>query len=135
MADFLLAYKDTAANEGGYVNDPNDSGGITYCGITKKWFPHWAGWAKLNTYMPLKKGQIIKDAEIENLVVQFYKENFWDKIKGDHINNQDSAANIYDFAVNAGVKRAVILAQNALEIEETGVMDDVTLHAINNKNI
>lgn len=30
--------------EGGYVNDPDDQGGETYCGIARKHHPGWPGW-------------------------------------------------------------------------------------------
>ena len=36
MADFRLAYKKIEAAEGGYVNDPDDKGGETYKGISRK---------------------------------------------------------------------------------------------------
>jgi lysozyme family protein len=132
MADFLTAYKITAKNEGGYANVEGDRGGETYCGITRPNFPKWAGWVKVDAYKPLKNGQIVNDATLEDLVHSFYKQNFWDKVKGDDIINQESANGIYDFAVNAGYRKAIILAQRALQIKETGVMDSTTLDTINN---
>ena len=31
----------TLETEGGYVNDPSDSGGETYCGIARNSNPNW----------------------------------------------------------------------------------------------
>ncbi len=104
MADFKIAYKLTAANEGGYSNVSGDNGGETYCGITRKNFPNWHGWEILR-YYTMKHGQVLPELNI--LVEDFYKENFWDEIKGDNIESQELANQAYDFAVNAGVGAAL----------------------------
>lgn len=62
-----------------------------------------------------------------------YKRNYWDKIKGDELNNQQEANSIYDSAVNMGPGTAIKLAQKALNLPTTGVMDIVTLNKLNNK--
>ena len=48
MADFRLAYKKIEAAEGGYVNDPDDKGGETYKGISRKANPDWDGWISID---------------------------------------------------------------------------------------
>lgn len=132
MGEFLPAYKKTGGFEGGYVNDPTDRGGETYCGISRKFHPSWEGWLKLKSFMPMKKGQIIHDSEIEGLVKSFYKREFWDRIKGDQIDDQEFAEKLYDRAVNFGVKEAIRQTQKALNMEETGSFSDELLTAINN---
>ena len=50
---------------------------------------------------------------------------------GDQIMNQMVADNIYDFAVNSGVGRAVRYAQRIVGAVEDGVMGPKTIKAIN----
>lgn len=44
MADFNKAHLEVMGNEGGYANNPADSGGETYKGIARKFHPAWPGW-------------------------------------------------------------------------------------------
>jgi lysozyme family protein len=50
---------------------------------------------------------------------------------GDEFINQLSADNVYDFAVNSGVSRAVKYAQRIVGAVEDGVMGAKTIRAIN----
>jgi lysozyme family protein len=110
MADFKKAWDITGKNEGGLVNYPADHGGYTYCGITQKNFPDWLGWQIVTKY-PFHEGAVYP--ELVPLVMQFYKENFWDKVGGDGIADQDLANQVFDFAVNAGVGEALKLLKQS----------------------
>jgi len=44
MANFETALMSTLKREGGFVNDPADSGGMTYRGISRKSNKRWVGW-------------------------------------------------------------------------------------------
>ena len=114
MADFNIAYEPTSKNEGGYANVSGDTGGETYAGISRKWFPKWDGWAIVDKNKPLRHNQIIKDDKLKSMVKSFYKKEFWDKVWGDRINNQDVANRTYDFAVNAGVGASIKNIQKSL---------------------
>lgn len=114
MADFNLAVNKTLEKEGGYVNDPNDSGGETKYGISKRAFPN----------------EDIKNLTIER-AKELYNLHYWRLIEGDQIKDNLVATLIFDFAVNAGVKTAVILTQKALEATEDGLMGENTLRALN----
>jgi len=107
MNDFLIAYKITGGNEGGWVFDDNDSGKETYCGISRKYFPTWEGWATVDSNKPLRTGQIIKDIKLEYMVEEFYRHNFWNAINGDNLPDQDTANQVYDASVNIGVQEAL----------------------------
>lgn len=48
MAEFAKAYKKLEVAEGGYVNDPDDAGGETYKGVSRKANPNWIGWIILD---------------------------------------------------------------------------------------
>ena len=85
-------------HEGGYVNHPNDPGGETNLGVTKKVYEQWC-----------MKNDIVqkdmKDLEVSD-VEQIYKERYWDVICGDTLPSGLDWV-IFDFAVNAGPSRAV----------------------------
>ncbi len=54
-------------------------------------------------------------------------------MRGDEINHQLEANQIYDMGVNAGISTGIKLSQRLLNVPETGIMDDQTLLAINQK--
>ena len=134
MADFTKAFQLMIAHEGGYVNDPDDPGGETYKGVARKIFSKWEGWSKIDL---LKRqsdfpGNLDRDAEIQEAVSHFYQVNFWDKLKGDQIVNQEIANSIFDFGVNAGVSTSASLAQMVAGADSDGVIGANTITAINN---
>ena len=43
MANFDEAFALTMKSEGGYANNPNDTGGETYKGVSRKNHPKWNG--------------------------------------------------------------------------------------------
>lgn len=144
MANFEIAHKVTADCEGGYVNDPKDAGGETIFGIARNFWKDLPLWKIVDDYKKMV-GDLSQKSErqkLENLCLgnsdfvsqknSFYKSQFWDKIKGDDIESQAVAGNVYDFAVNAGVKQAVKTLQRALSIADDGVFGNDTLSATNN---
>lgn len=141
MADFLTAYKLLMKNEGGYTQDPNE----TYKGVDRKHWPKWDGWAlvdgvkwpgfekekKTRALWKKMDGLLAGDTELQKRVMVFYVKNFWKPVSGDLITDQNTAEIIFDFAVNAGVKRAVMLAQLAAGVAADGVMGPKTVEAVN----
>lgn len=86
---FDICFDRLMGNEGGYVNDPDDPGGETNWGISKRSYPH---------------------LDIKNLTredaKQIYFRDFWQKINGGLIDKR-VAFQVFDFAVNSGPARAV----------------------------
>lgn len=135
MASFILAYKKTAINEGGYANDPDDRGGETWKGIARKFHPKWPGWKIVDGYKGRSnfKSLLARDEQLQKLVYEFYRTEFWNRISGDEINHQLVANSLYDSAVNMGVSQAIKLAQRALKVAETGKMSASLLNQLNNQ--
>lgn len=117
MATFLTAYNITLKHEGGYANNPNDKGGETYCGISRKFFPNWSGWISIDNW---KKGggdpKNLKYPYLEDEVTNFYKTQFWDSMKLDNINDQDIANELFDTGVNMGIPIASKMIQEACNL-------------------
>lgn len=133
MADFSEAFIQTMKAEGGYVNDPQDPGGETYKGIARKMNSKWDGWVFVDTMKKQKEfpRNLESNAALQERVKNFYEINFWDKVRGDEIANQDVAESIFDFAVNAGVVTSSKLAQMTVGINTDGVIGSETLKKIN----
>lgn len=134
MADFTQAFQLMIAHEGGYGNDPDDPGGETYKGVARKIFSKWDGWTKVDI---LKRqtgfpANLDKDPELQQNISDFYRVNFWDKINGDQIANQEIANSIFDFGVNAGVGTSASLAQMVVGAKSDGVIGPNSISAINN---
>ena len=144
MANFELAHKITSDCEGGYVNDPHDAGGETIFGIARNMWKDLPLWRIVDDYKKAvgdlsereNRTQLEKlclgNGEFVKLKNAFYKAQFWDKLKGDELHSQAIANNVYDFAVNAGVKQSVRSLQRCLNIEADGIFGNESLKACNN---
>lgn len=91
--------------EGGYVNDPSDSGGETNFGIT-------AGVARSYGYHGQMKNLTRAMAH------HIYKALYWEKPQFDqvYVINPQTAAKLFDIGVNMGVKRASEFLQRLLNV-------------------
>lgn len=118
MADFHHAFALTSAHEGGYVQDPVDRGGETYRGISRVHHPDWSGWARIDAQRRQRgfPGRLDRDDRLQHEVAAFYKQAYWDRFEGDAIPDQAVADELYDTAVNMGVRRAVRFLQASLNL-------------------
>jgi len=133
MADFKKAITKVLKSEGGYANDPDDLGGETYKGISRKNWPEWEGWKivdreKKNKNFPKSLDSLVF---LIDEVLKFYKVNFWDKVWGDKINKQLVAEMLFDSAVNEGVSPAIKRAEEVAGLPKTGKMSNELLIKIN----
>lgn len=122
MAEFVDAFNHVMAIEKWELtSDPDDLGGQTYAGISRKNWPKWEGWKDIDN------GQIPDPRKVG----AFYRDNFWNVVLGDAINSQRIATSIFSFAVHAGASVAVRLAQRAASVRDDGVVGKMTLFALN----
>lgn len=114
MSNFARALEVVLHHEGGYVNHPNDPGGETIYGISRRSHPDvWA-----------KGRPTLEDAK------RIYHRDYWLPIKADAM-PFPVALMAFDSAVNAGNRRAAILLQRALRVTADGSIGPVTLAAAN----
>ena len=95
-------------HEGGYVDDPNDLGGETKYGISKRSYPH---------------------LDIKNLTreeaIEIYRRDWWDKYRYGDIKDQDVATKVFDLSVNMGPAQAHKLLQRAVNwVSDAGLVVD-----------
>ena len=129
MADYRKAILKVLLTEGGYVNDPSDNGGETYRGIARKFWPSWGGWSVIDQAKktPNWKAGLKNNSTLNEMVVIFYRTNFWVKIGGDYIKDQDIAYMLVDTAVLEGIKPAIKKAQEIVGISQTGDVSPLLL--------
>ena len=118
MKRFNFAVGFVLAQEGGYVNDPRDAGGETKFGISKRAYPN---------------------VDIKNLTEGqakvIYLQNYWTPMQCSQM-PFGIAFCVFDFAVNAGIKRSAVRLQIAInrqslqKIAEDGVIGPQTLRAM-----
>lgn len=139
MSNFDQAINATLAYEGIYSNRPSDKGGETLLGISRVNFPNWEGW-KLVDGLP--KPIKVVPPKLMEMVKSFYFNVFWKAAKCDQFTDDKIAAELFDFAVNAGQPRAVRVLQSALnllnnnakrytDIKEDGVIGPITISLTN----
>ena len=108
------------AHEGGYVNDPQDPGGETKYGISKRSYPH---------------------LDIANLTreeaIAIYRRDWWERYRIGEIEDVAIASKVLDLFVNVGPIQGAIIVQRALhacgrrDVEIDGIIGSRTLAAIN----
>lgn len=134
MANFEKALELVLKNEGGYVNDPNDNGGETYKGISRRANPQWSGWKIIDGYKKKYKDfkkKLDSDDELQKCVKSIYRSNYWNPIKGDDLVHQDMAEEMFDATVNFGITKAIKLAQKTVGFEQSGVMTSILVERLN----
>ena len=104
-------------HEGGYVNHPQDPGGETNLGVTKRVYEEWGG------------SKDMKDLLVED-VAPIYKKNYWDRVKGDSLPSGLDIC-IFDFGVNAGPGRAAKYIQTQIGTIADGGIGPNTLAKLN----
>ena len=113
---FNTAVQITLGHEGGYDDNPNDTGGETNFGITQADMP----------------GQDMKLLTVQQAVA-YYAEHYWKSLFG-QISDQDVLNKLFDMGVLFGVGEAAYLLQRALNFlpdKWTKTFDDDTLTATN----
>ena len=100
-------------HEGGYVNHPNDPGGETKYGISKRAYP-----------------EIDIASLTEEDAGEIYFKDYWSKIKGDDLPRGVTCV-VMDYGVNSGISRASKALQRACGIKEgDGIIGPHTLAAV-----
>jgi lysozyme family protein len=107
--NFDTAFEALIGHEGGFVDHPNDPGGATKYGISKRSYPN---------------------EDIPNLTLarakEIYRRDFWNAVKGDQL-PYPVAFEVFDAAVNHGVGAAVRLLQKACGVSADGILGPVSL--------
>ena len=110
--DFNIAFERVLGHEAGYSNDPNDPGGETKYGISKRSYPNL----------------IIKDLTEEN-AKDIYLHDFWNRINADKLPSS-IAFQVFDFAVNSGIETAIRYLQKSINVADDGYWGPVSQAAI-----
>lgn len=111
MALFDTIFDRLIGHEGGYVNDPNDPGGETKWGISKRSYPHL----------------IIRDLTRED-AENIYRHDFWERINADKFPD-GVAFQLFDFAINSGIETAIRYMQRALNVADDGYWGPISQKA------
>ena len=117
ISNFPAALALVLKAEGGFVNHPNDPGGMTNLGVTRNVWREWVN-------------RDVDEAEMRSLtpelVTPLYKQRYWDACKCDDLQRGVDYA-VFDCAVNMGPGRAARLLQTALEVKADGIIGRATI--------
>lgn len=110
----------TLMHEGGFSEDPNDPGGATNFGITKR---------TLEAY----RGKVVSVNDVRNLssaeAREIYRANFWNLMRcGDLPAGLDLM--VFDYGVNSGPSQAVKNLQALVGVNQDGAIGNITLPAV-----
>lgn len=108
---FAIAFARTIGHEGGYVDHPSDPGGRTKFGISQRAYP---------------------SIDIASLTIEqaraIYERDYWLAASCDKMPER-IGIELFDAAVNHGVRPAVRMLQRALGVADDGVVGPVTIAA------
>lgn len=124
---FNWAFNYLMQDEGGFVNDKDDSGGPTKFGITQETYESYVG-------------RKVSISEIENMTIDMAKKiylvKYWMPLGCEKIMNLGVCTVLFNSGTLYGVFKATIFAQNALnkfgmKLKVDGVFGDKTIDALN----
>jgi lysozyme family protein len=141
---FEKALQTVLKHEGYYANVSGDTGGETYRGISRRYHPTWPGWKIVDYEKSLKGGNLphnhrIFNVVLDNMIADFYRRYFWEKIQLDQVRDNSLQEIIFDAYVNSG-GNAIKLLQDTLNtnfgksLMVDGAAGPMTIAAINSVN-
>ena len=113
---------------------------VTFMGVYRTAHPKWEGWKLVDKYLTMFDNPraasvaAYEDEQLRELVNQFYKTYFWDKMGLDKVASQHIAEEMFVFGVNAGTRVAVKTAQRVVGAKEDGMVGPATVAALDNYN-
>ena len=119
-ANFATALQKLLVHEGGFVDNPNDPGGMTNLGVTRAVWQEWVG-------RPVSEKEMRKLSPAR--VAPLYKSRYWDRINGDELPAGVDYC-VFDAAVNSGPGRAAKWLQACVGVEPDGGIGPKTLAAV-----
>lgn len=136
--NFDKAFELIIVAEGGYVNDPKDSGGETILGVSRKAHPNWTGWKYVDIYKERGNGpkeitRISTDprGEIWPLVKALYRGAYWNSCRCDDLPDLHRYP-LFSCAINCGISSAAAFYQRALGVPDDGKIGLATIKAARN---
>ena len=140
--DFQISFNKALSSEGIISNNKSDHGGFTYKGISRVKHPTWPGWQIIDShvetgYIP----SLLNDAALQNLVIEFYRTEFWNKLQADLLPTQLIADELLESSINLGVSETAENLQRTInllnrngkvysDITTDGVIGNQTLEAL-----
>lgn len=118
--NFAEALQKLLVHEGGFVNHPDDPGGMTNLGCTKAVWEEYCG-------HPVTEKAMRSLTPVD--VAPLYRRKYWDKIKGDELPSGVDYA-VFDAAVNSGPGRAAKWLQATSGVDVDGDIGPKTLAAV-----
>lgn len=108
--DFSRAVEFVLEEEGGFVDDPQDPGGATNWGISQRAYP-----------------EINIKALSRDKAIAIYQRDYWD-----HLPTLPGRLQflVFDFAVNAGISRAIKTLQSAIGVNPDGEFGPISRSAL-----
>lgn len=114
------------AHEGGFVDHPDDPGGMTNKGITAKTYQKWLS-------ETVDVSAVVDEEAMRNIpanhVSKIYREEYWIKISGDNLPDGLDWS-VFDWAVNSGPGRSARAIQKIVGVKADGDIGPNTLTAI-----
>lgn len=133
MALFQLAIPTVLRREGGYVNNPADSGGPTNFGVSLRWLKQRGLLPELEL-MENHPGSNTPIADVKNMTVaeatDFYQKYWWIPAYG-QMASQAVATKVFDTAVNMGAGRSARFLQQSVDAAQDGVLGPDTIARVN----
>lgn len=125
-------------HEGGFVNHPDDPGGMTNYGVTAKTYQRWLSETRdLADEVDDPWPEDITEAFIKGIpmdhVYQIYKQEYWNRVNGDSLPSGIDWC-VFDWAVNSGTGRSSRALQKAVEVTADGAIGPMTMRAVKSYN-
>jgi lysozyme family protein len=125
MASFSKAFAYLMQNEGGYVDNPNDTGGKTKFGITEGIY---------SFYLDRRASEDDMMSITKDIAQAVYKKFFWDPLKLDEVVSDGVATAIFDQVVNRGQSSVSRDVQRLIGVKTDGIVGHLTIMAINEQD-
>jgi len=146
--NYCKAIEVLLGDEAGFANYKADRGGMTYAGVSERYFPKWEGWNIIYNHLenfpelrvPYEREPdrvrdlnevLSKDSKLQDSLRDFYYTFFWMSMQLDKITSYEKCLLIFTTGVMSGKNTAAKYQQICAEVTVDKVVGPVTILATN----